>query len=149
MGVTSEWDLAVYNQLTGNTALMAVVQGVYAGVAPQAADSSDPSAFPYVVIDDTDFVDYHTATETGFEVFMRIYTVSRSPGRKEARDVQDLIFAALHRQQAAINADGSVAGHSILFIDREGSTVEEPVDADGSWRGTCEYRAIVTRNAAD
>jgi hypothetical protein len=149
MGVTSDWDAAIHDRLTASAPLMAVVTGVYAGVAPQAADSGDPAAFPYVVVDDTNFVDYHTATETGFELFMRIYTISRSPGRKQCRDIQDLIFDALHRQQAAINADASVVGHSVLFIDREGSTVEEPIDADGSWRGVCEYRAIVTRNAAD
>lgn len=145
MGVTSDWDKAVQNQLAGDVALSAAVKGVYAGVAPQAADSGDASAFPYVIIDDTDFVDYHTATESGFEIFMRIYTISRSPGRKEVRDVQDLIFAALHRQEDSL----SVSDHSVLFIDREGSTVDEPLDADGSWRGVCEYRAIVTRNAAD
>jgi hypothetical protein len=149
MGVTSNWDLAVHDQLTGNAALMAAVTGVYMGVAPQAADSGDAAAFPYLVVDDTDFVDYHTATESGFDVIMRIYTISRSPGRKETRDIQDLIYNALHRQQAAINASGSVVGHSVLFIDREGSTVEEPIDADGSWRGVCEYRALITKDAAD
>lgn len=145
MGVTSDWDRAVQNLLAGNVALAAAVTGVYAGVAPQAADSGDPAAFPYLIIDDTDFVDYHTGTESGFEVVMRIFTISRSPGRKETREIQDLIYAALHRQQASL----SVAGHSVLLIDREGSTVDEPLDSDGSWRGVCEYRAIVTRNAAD
>lgn len=145
MGVTSDWDKAVQNQLAGNAGLSAAVVGVYAGVAPHVADSGDPDAFPYVIIDDTDFVDYHTATETGFEVIMRIYTISRSPGRKETRDIQDLIFEALHRKQATL----SVSGYSVLFIDREGSTVDEPLDSDGSWRGVCSYRAIVTRNAAD
>jgi hypothetical protein len=149
MGVTSDWDKAVVAQLQGNTALSDAVVGIYAGIAPQAADSGDPSAFPYLVIDDTDFVDYHTATESGFEVLMRIFTISRSPGRKQVRDVQDLLYAALHRQHAAMNAAGNVAGHTILFIDRDGSTVEEAIDADGSWRGVCEFRAIVTRNAAD
>lgn len=145
MGVTSDWDKAVQNQLAGNAGLAAAVVGIYAGVAPQGADSSDPDAFPYVIIDDTDFVDYHTATETGFEVLMRLFTISRSPGRKETRDIQDLIFEALHRKQATL----SVAGYSVLFIDREGSTVDEALDSDGSWRGVCQYRAIVTRNAAD
>lgn len=145
MGLTSDWDAAIHGQLDGDVALSAAVTGIYAGVAPQAADSGDPSAFPYVVIDDTDFLEYHTSTESGFEVIMRLYTISRSPGRKETRDIQDLIYAALHRRQSSL----SVAGHSVLFIDREGSTVEEPTDADGSWRGVCEYRALVTRNAAD
>lgn len=145
MGVTSDWDKAVQNRLAADAGLSAAVVGVYAGTAPQAADSGDPAAFPYVVIDDTDFGDYHTATESGFEIIMRLYTFSRSPGRKEVRDVQDLIYSALHRQEALL----AVSGHTVLFIDREGSTVDEPLDADGAWRGVCEYRAIVTRNAAD
>lgn len=145
MGVTSEFDKAVQNLLEADAALAAAVTGVYAGVAPQAGDSSDGSQFPYIVLDDTDFIDYHTATESGFEVLLRLYTISRTPGRKETRDIQDLIYDALHRQHASL----SVTGHSVLFIDREGSTVDEPLDADGSWRGVCEYRAIVTRNAAD
>jgi len=145
MGVTSDFDKAVQNLLAADVGLSAAVVGVYSGVAPQATDSGDPSAFPFVVIDDTDFVEYHTASETGFEVLMRIYTISRSPGRKQVRDIQDLIFTALHRQENSL----SVSGHTVLFIDRDGSTVDEPLDADGSWRGVCEYRAIVTRNAAD
>lgn len=143
--VEDEWDKAVQNQLQANVALMAVAKGVYAGVAPQAGDSGDKVAFPYVIIDDTDFVDYHTDTETGYEVFMRIYTISRSPGRKETRVVQGLIRAALHRQHATL----SITDHSVLFIDREGSTVDEPNDTDGSWRGVCEYRAIVTSDLPD
>lgn len=145
MGVTSDFDKAVQNLLAANVPLAAAVTGVYCGVAPQAADSGAASAFPYVVIDDTDFDDYHTADESGFEVLMRIYTHSRSPGRKETRDIQDLIYDALHRKQGSL----SVSGHTVLFIDREGSTVDEPLDSDGSWRGVCDYRAIVTRNAAD
>jgi hypothetical protein len=145
MGVTSAWDAAIVTRLEASAPLVAAVVGVYAGVAPQAADSGALSAFPYIVIDDTDFVDYHTASESGFEIFMRVYTFSRSPGRKETRDIQDLIYDALHRQQGNL----SVTGHSVLLIDREGSTVDDAGDTDGSWRGVCEYRALVTKNAAD
>lgn len=145
MGVTSAWDAAVIARLKASGPLVAATAGIYAGVAPQAADSGTPGAFPYVIIDDTDFLDYHTSSESGFEVFMRVYTFSRSPGRKETRDVQDLIYDALHRQQDNL----SVSGHSVLLIDREGSTVDEPLDADGSWRGVCDYRALITKDAAD
>lgn len=145
MGVSSDWDKAVQNLLAGNVALSAAVTGIYVGIAPQAADSGDASAFPYVVISDTDLVDYHTATESGFDITMTIVTVSRSPGRKECREIQDLIFEALHRKQSSL----SVTGYSVLLIDREGSTVNEATDPDGSWNGECEYRAIITRNAAD
>lgn len=145
MGVRSEWDKAVQNLLAADAGLSAAVVGVYTGQAPQAADSGLSSAFPYVVIDDTQFLEDHTSTETGYDIDMRIFTVSRSRGRKEVRDIQDLIEAALHRQQASL----SVAGHSVLFIDCDGSTVDEPIDADGSWRGECIYRAKITRNAAD
>ncbi len=145
MGATSEWDMAVQNRLEANVALAAVVTGVYTGTAPQQDDSGDPVAFPYVVIEDTEFFDYHAAKESGFEILMRIVTISRSPGRKETRDIQDLIYTALHRQQSAL----SVTGHSVLLIDREGSRVDDPIDNDGSWRGVCEYRAIMTKNAPD
>lgn len=145
MGVTSEWDLAIHGALSGNTALSNAVVGIYTGIAPQPEDSSNPADFPYVIIGDADFVDYHTSTESGFEVITRVLTFSRSPSRKQTRDIQDLIYAALHRQEESL----SVTGHSVLFIDRDGSTVDEPLDADGSWRGECEYRAIVTKNAAD
>lgn len=144
MGVTSAWDNAVIDRLKADATLVAATSGIYAGVAPQANDSG-VVIDPWVVVDDTDFLDYHTATESGFEILMRIYTFSLSPGRKECRDIQDLIYDALHRQQANL----TVSGHTVLFIDREGSTVEEPVDVNGSFRGVCEYRAIVTKDAAD
>lgn len=143
MGIASDFEKAVQNALAGDAPLMAAVQGVYAGVAPQPTDSGDASLFPYVVIDDFDLGEYHTATESGFEVLMRIYTISRSPGRKETRDVQGLIFDALHRQSL------SASGHTVLLIDREGSTVDEALDADGSWRGVCSYRALVTSDTPD
>jgi hypothetical protein len=139
MGVKSDWDQAVHGVLSGDAALGAVIDAVYTGVAPQNC------AFPYVYIDRTDFTEYSDASHTGFEVFMRIITVSRSPGRKETVDIQDLIYDALHRQEDSI----IVPGHSVLTIDRDSSDPEEPGDVDGAFQGVCEYRALVTKNAAD
>lgn len=138
MGVTSAWDAAVYGALSGDAPLTAVA-AVYTGVAPQN------SAFPYVLIDRTDFTEYSDSTHTGFEVFMRIVTVSRSPGRKQTRDIQDLVYNVLHRQADAL----SVSGHTVVNIDRDSSDPEDPGDVDGAWRGVCEYRALLTKNTAD
>ena len=137
MGVTSAWDAAVYGALTGDATLTAAITAVYTGVAPQN------STFPYVLIDRTDFTEYSDSTHTGFEVFMRIKTLSRSPGRKETRDIQDLVYDVLHRQPL------TVAGHTVLSVDRDSSDPEEPGDVDGAWQGVCEYRALITKTAAD
>lgn len=144
-GLTSKWVKAVQNLLAADSALSGVLVGVYDGIAPQTADSGDPAAFPYLVISDVDFIEYHDDGRSGFEVLTRIETYSRDAGRKECRDITDMLYTALHRQQDSLSVDG----HSVLLIDRIASTVEDPNDADGSFEGVCDYRAIVTKNAAD
>jgi hypothetical protein len=129
--------------LRANTPLMNGVVGIY-DVAPQAADSGDPSAFPYITYGIWDFVEYHTGNETGFDVMMRMHSWDRNSASARIEDVQDLLFNALHRTHAAL----SVAGYSVLYVDRDGSIIEDR-DPQGQWHGVCEYRALLMRDAAD
>ena len=145
MSFQTLFEKTLVEALQADVPLSAAVIGIYAGVAPQAADSGDSAAFPYLVIEDSDFLEYHDAGHTGWELLLTIMTHSRSPGRKETKDIQGLLFDALHRQQASL----TVVGYSILFIDLVSSGVEEFTDADGSFEGRCDYRAVMTRNAAD
>lgn len=143
VGPTGLFKEAIHGLLTSNTALMNAVVGIY-DVAPQQADSGVASAFPYITYGIFDLVEYHTATESGFDVMMRMHTWDRASSSARTEDVQDRLFAALHRQHAGL----SVTGYSVLYIDREGSFVEDR-DPQGQWHGICEYRSLFMRNAAD
>lgn len=145
MGVLTDLRIAIYTQLNGDGALMLVAQGVHAKRAPQQPDSGSDGVFPYVVIDDVQQAEYSDRGHTGFEFFIRILTVDRDAGEKRAVLVQDLIYDALHRREDSL----SVPGHSVLTIDRDSSLVEQPVTWDGSFTGVCEYRALITKDAAD
>lgn len=144
MSAISGFRQAVYDRLSGDAALSAAIVAVYGDVAPQTADGGSESAFPYVVIGLTDFDGYHDARASGFDVLMRLHSWSRASGSMECRDIQDLIYAALHRAEGSL----TISGHSVLLIDRESSFVQME-DHDGSFHGVCEYRALITRNTAD
>lgn len=143
MAIEALWAKEVYDQMTGNTALMAKVTGVY-DVKPQDTDSGDTAVFPYVTMGIADLGDHTTATESGFHILQRIHSWSREDGQKEVLEVQALIYGALHRKHAAM----SISGYTIQFLDRTGSFVAEK-DPGGAFHGVCEYEAIVTADAAD
>lgn len=145
MGRRSDWAKTVYDRLAAALTVPGDAQGIYAGAAPQSVDSGDGNAFPYVLITTGDFFPYHDDAFTGWEVVQSVEVFSRSPGRKQCEDLLDLVIDALHRQQSNL----SVAGHSVLHIDCERSSIDDPVDFDGAFQGVAELRAIVTKDAAD
>ena len=143
MGVKEDFRQELYDLLNDNVPLMAVVKAIV-DVKPQATDSGDPALGPWVQFGRMDFLEDSTATESGFDVFIRLHIWSTSLGEKETLAVQDLIYAALHRKDASM----TVTGYSVLLLDRVGSDVEER-DAQGWFHGVDEYRAVVHNDSAD
>lgn len=107
--------------------------------APQAADGGNSADFPYVEVGATEFAEFDTTTETGFDFVARIHTRSRSAGMKECKDIQGAIYSALH----LVNIP--VSGFSTVLLRRETSGATRA--SDGSIHGICEYRGLIEKNA--
>lgn len=79
----------IYEMLTGDVTLMDLVDGVFDFVP-------DNEAFPYVTIGLDEQSDFSTHTDNGFVGFIQIDVWSRSPGKKETKDIQNRIYELLH-----------------------------------------------------
>jgi hypothetical protein len=114
---------AIYSKLTSDAPLMAAVVGVYDAV-PQLEQPD--TEFPYVTIGE----DVHTTIDTDTElmnlVSITVHVWSRYNGRSETKNIQGLIYNALHR------ADLAYAGYKFVTITQEQSSTM--MDADGHTR---------------
>jgi uncharacterized protein DUF3168 len=131
MGVEAALQTALFSRLNGASLGVA---GVY-DVAPQAADSGNGAAFPYVVMGRVIHSQYDTQTKTGHAAQIRIHTFSRSGAMLECKTIQGAIYDALHKSVL------SVAGFNNFSLLREDSDCEP--DQDGKIHGVCEYRALI------
>jgi len=121
---------AVFGALTGRAELIALVD-VYDSV-PQDA------AFPYVTIGEDNHNEWDTDTTIGSDCSITIHTWSRARGRKETKQIQAEIYAALHR------AELTHTGYKFDSCDWESS--QSFTDADGLTRhGVQTFRIILER----
>jgi hypothetical protein len=135
MGFELAIQAAVYGALTGSSALMALVRGVY-DAQPRPLTGSDALQFPYVTIGEDTHADWSTDTESGDDATITVHTWSRYNGRKEEKTIQAAIYAALHRAALA------VSGYALVSCDWISST--SMIDADGETRhGVQTFRIIV------
>lgn len=126
---------AIFNKLTGTTALTDLLPvhdygdgftapSIFDHV-PQSFDPSDNSQFPYVRITAPQDTENDTDTELGFTSVVNIHTWSRYRGNKEAGEVMEQIYNALHRQ-ALTATDYGVSGihqeYSEIMLDPDGIT---------------------------
>lgn len=126
----NQWPIqvAIYQTLTNDTAIMARVTGVYDEV-PQDA------TFPYIVIGDDTGVQWDTDDTLGAESTLTIHVWSRKAGRKETKEIMQLIYDALHRQELDITGM-----HSVVCQWEFSETLLDP---DGVTRhGVTRYRSI-------
>src|SRR5438105_1277272 len=92
---------AIFAALSASSDLQALI-----GAPPRLFDYAPPdSAFPYVVLGDGSETDWSTATEDGTEHAVQVDVWSRAPGHKEARQIADVIHAALNH--AALTVSGA------------------------------------------
>jgi len=93
------------------------------------------SAFPYVVLGDGGESDWSTSTENGTEHAIQIDVWSREPGHKEAKQIADVIRAALN------NTALSVSGATL--IDIRHLTTDFSREPDGqTFRARLQFRAV-------
>jgi len=116
---------AIYEKLVNNVALMAVVVNVSDNVL-QGDDSGNAALFPYVTIGEDVHTTIDTDTELMNQVSITIHTWSRHAGRSETKQIQGLIYGALHR------ANLSAIGYNFINIAQVNS--ESQLDSDGFTR---------------
>src|SRR5690606_12670206 len=117
---------AVHNRLSGYAGMPDVYDDV-----PQSS-----SSFPYVVIGEDTHIPWATDDSVGAETTVTLHVWSRYKGKKEAKDIQALIYQALNRYEL------SVDGYELVTLEFEYSDVI--LDADGLTRhGVSRFRSLV------
>ncbi|MDX2073484.1 MAG: DUF3168 domain-containing protein [Alphaproteobacteria bacterium] len=120
---------SLYQQLTGDTTLMALVSGIFDHV-PQG------TAYPFVTIGEAAIRDFSNAEKQGTEqqVTLRIY--SREAGRKQASAIMERIVTLLN------SADLTVSGQTLRSLRFLSSNIV--LQDDGlTYRGTLIFRALL------
>lgn len=135
--MSAEWDFqaAIYTTLIANAPLMAAIDAVY-DERPQAIDGGDVAQFPFVTMGRALFAEGDTKTKLGHDVLLRVHTWSRTGSMKEAKQIQGLIYEALHRNEP------SMTGHTVVSLTRESS---DTLKDGGNYHGVCEYRALIEK----
>jgi len=131
MGSFSHWPFqqAVYQALTGDASLMALVSNVYDRVPENAV-------FPYVTIGDAVGRDWSTTTSAGMEYRLALQLFSRGGGRKQAAGIMERLYAVLH------DATLTVTGQTLVLLRYESSAIR--LEDDGvTHRGVFVLRALI------
>lgn len=132
MSAGIELQKAIYEALSADVALNAVITGVFDNV-PDGYDS-----FPFVTIGEDVFTQWDTDRKTGFSASVTIHSWSRFKGHKETKTVQSLIYDVLH------NAEFSYTGYdSVLCQERSN---QSNIDPDGLTRhGVQTYNILMQK----
>lgn len=125
---------ALYSKLTGDTQLMAKVSGVFGFV------EQDYNNFPYVTIGDDSTVANDTDDCLGYSSTVSIHVWSRFDGQDEVKEIQGLIYAALHRQSLSFDDYYLV---ECVFSDSP-AIIRDP---DGvTWHGVSTFSITTARD---
>jgi hypothetical protein len=128
-----DWEVqsALYRMLNSYTPLTNIAPVVDFG--RRVDDGS--TIFPYVAIGTIILTQFDTDTTNGFDMLARIHTWSDSGSAKQCRIIQGHIYNRLHKDYLL-----SAAFDSVLMY-RDSTDVMQ--DANGTFHGICEYRAIL------
>jgi len=119
---------AIYYELSHDLLLNAAVTGIYDNVL-QEAD------YPYVVIGDDTIQGWDTDEANGINTTVTIHIWSKYNGKKEVKEIMDLIYRTLHKVRITI------AGlHTVACLFEFSETL---VDSDGQTRhGVMQFRIL-------
>ncbi len=131
---------AIYSRLTGYAGLTALLAGGASGVhdfVPQ-----DDNAFPFVTLGDLSASEFDADDRTGADVRVVVNTWSRYRGKKEATEIMDQVYAALHRYD-----DLAVSGYNTVDVQWDGLT-NIMRDPDGlTFHGVQTFRVTIIKAA--
>lgn len=120
---------ALYEQLTEDTALMALVSDVYDRPLEEAV-------FPYVTLGDSVVADVSNLAISGSEHQLSVHVWSREGGKKQAAIIMNAVYQALH--EVALD----VEGYEMLAIRCTSSSLL--LEHDGiTYHGTLRFRALL------
>jgi hypothetical protein len=136
-GFESAVQIAVYSALVANVDLDLLVNGRIYDAQPLTL-GSQALTFPYVTIGEDTHADWSTDTESGDDATITIHTWSRYNGRKEIKEIQGLIYSALHR------ASLTLSGYALVSIDWISS--DSVIDVAGETRhGVQTFRLLLDK----
>ena len=120
---------AIYTALTGDSTLMALIQGVFDNVP-------DNQTFPYITIGEGDWNDRGSHSTEGLTGSITINTWSQARGRKTVLDIQAEIDRILH------NTNVSISGWSIISLRRDFSTILVE-DDNLTYHGVSRFKILI------
>lgn len=131
MSAAAELQKAVFSALTGDAALVALLDG------PKVYDHTPARvAFPYITFGRTTGYDWDTATERGNEHLFTLHLWSNAKGKAESLDLIEAARQRLH--DAPLALDG---GYALVNLREEFS--EARFDEDlAVYHGLLRFRAV-------
>lgn len=113
----------------------------YPGMPDVYDDVPVGATFPYIAIGEDTHIPFDTDDSLGAESTVTIHVWSRYRGKKEAKDAQALVYAALTRQSLPVE------GHDLITLEFEYSEVL--LDPDGITRhGVQRFRSLCEQSAS-
>ena len=123
---------AIYNKLTGDSALMSSIAGVF-DHTPEA------QAYPYVTLGESSISDWSSKTTEGTEHNFTLHIWSREGGRKQAAQIMERIHTLLHQGNLTIT------GQSLVLMRFVSSNIV--LENDGwTHHGVMRFRALLQAN---
>ena len=131
MSAFSLWELqkAIYQTLSGDGTLMALVSGVFDHVP-------ENTAYPYVALGEGITEDRSTVTTGGSETVAQLRVASREGGRKQAAAIMERTHVLLHGSNLA------VGGQSLVFIRFQSAEVRLLNDGI-TYMGLMRFRVLL------
>jgi hypothetical protein len=124
---------ALYEVLRADTALMALVTGVWDRVVRE-------TAFPYVSFGNFTGKDWSSNTTKGMEHMVELHIWSRQGGRKQSSCIMERIYTLLH------DVNLSVEDHTMVLMRLTSSAI--CLESDGStYKGVMRFRVLLESNS--
>ena len=126
---------AIYNALAASSTIQTLL-----GATPRIYDHVPPGAvFPYMVFGAITVQPYDTKTETGFEQIITLDIWSRYRGSKEAKDILQACYDALHRATLTVTSE--------VFLLSEFHSGDLSLENDGiTYRAAARF-SLITQTA--
>ncbi len=126
---------AMFAALAANGTLQSLL-----GTPPRVYDHVPPGAvFPYTVFGAITVHPYDTKTETGFEQIITLDIWSRYRGSKEAKDILQACYDALHRAVLTVSSE--------IFLLAEFHSADLALESDGITYHAAARFSIITQAA--
>ena len=123
---------AIYEKLTGNSSLMAIISDVF-DYPPQSA------IFPFISIGNANFSEVSSLVGgiMGYLCDVNIY--AREAGHKQTADIMEIIYGLLH------NGAVSISGKTLVMMRFESSSIK--LQDDGwTYQGIMRLKVILQNN---